>query len=508
MKKILSFLLVATMLVAMFVMPSAAADDVNFEVDFDYIEKAPDIDGVVKKGEYSTLPLHSYPENKSQFVDTEHYKFAEGDCEFDFYAGWDKDYVYMAWVVTSESFGGIPEKDFSGDGVWNPNDVLDNGWMWQYSCVQFIFTPGAPKKGETSYQTGGTSGDYLEVGLALTAEGQQVRACWSKPTAAQDLDVNDWDAAIKRDDSAKTTTYEVRIPWGKSGLNSTGNGAQFGLTYAVAIQADYNVKPGMIEWQNGVLTSKDADSAAVITLIGNEDIGQSSIVVAPVEKEEGTVPAEAEGKTQLVIDGLNVGIVAEKAYLYTNASTVGSMNTKWSTNVLLAPVEGEDGLYEVKEVVVGAGEDIAFTTELTDDMLVYAAHSDGQGAGNARKELATALAVGTTLKIFGVDFDKNETEYANSMLYVVSEAEGETSGEVSGDVSAEASSEAESSEEASSEAESTATSSEAESSAAAESSEAEKNEGGLGTGAIIGIIVAVLAVIAVVVFFVLKKKKQ
>ena len=50
MKKILSFLLVATMLVAMFVMPSAAEDSVNYEAEFPFVDKAPKIDGTVKKG--------------------------------------------------------------------------------------------------------------------------------------------------------------------------------------------------------------------------------------------------------------------------------------------------------------------------------------------------------------------------------------------------------------------------------------------------------------------------
>lgn len=501
MKKILSILLVATMLVAMFVVPAAADDSVNLAVDFEFTKKAPVIDGEVKKGEYGTFPVNSYPENKSQFVDNEHYDFAEGDCEFDFYAVWDADYLYMAWVVVSDSFGGMPEKDYNGDGKWDPNDVLDNGWMWQYSCVQFIFTPGAPKKGETAYQTSTSSGNYLEVGLALTEAGEQVRACWSKPAAASALDPNDWDALIVRDEDAKTTTYEVRIPWDKSGLATTGTGAQFGLTYAVAIQKDYNVKKGMIEWQNGVLTSKDADSAAVITLKGG-NIEESSIVVVP-EKTEGTLPADAEGKTQLIIDGVDTSISSEMAYLYTDPSAIATMNTKWATSVLLAPVEGEEGVYTVKEVIVGAGEDIAFTTEITEGMLAYSAHSDGEKEGADRKNAATALVVDSQVKLFGVDLEAADTLYTNAMIYVLGENGGETSGETSEEVSVDESSEATSSEATSSEA-----ASEAESSTTAtESSEADKaDEGGLGVWlwVIIGVVVVA---IAVVVFVVLKKKK-
>ena len=503
MKKLLATLLVATMLVAMFVMPSAAADNVNFEAEFDYAKKAPTIDGVVKKNEYGALPVHSYPENKDQFVDNEHNQYAESDWDFDFYAVWDENNLYMAWVLNTETHIGIPEQDYNGDGNW---DVNDSGYIWMYSCVQFIFTPGAPKKGETAYQEASLNGDYLEVGLALSAEGEQVRAVWCKPHAAADLEVNDWNAAIKRDESAKTTTYEVAIPWAKSGLASYGNGAQFGLTYAVAAQ-EYNVKPGMIEWQNGVLTSKDADSAAVITLVGNEDIPEEQISVAP-SKEEGKVPDEAKDKTQLVVDGVNLAITGEKAYLFTDPAALSSMNTKWATNVLLAPVEGENGVYSVAEVIVGAGEDVAFTTEITDGMLVYAAHSDGEGIGAERKNAATALTVGTTLKLFGIDLDKKETAYTNSMLYVVAEGtvEGETSGEESVESTVESTPEStvESTPETT---ESTPESTESTATSAAESSEAEKadEEGG---SALIWIIIGVVVVAAGAAAAIILKKKK
>ncbi len=493
MKKILSILLIATMLVAMFVMPSAADDKVNFEEEFDFLDKAPTVDGVVKKGEYGALPVHSYPNDKAQFEDTEHNKF--DTTEFDFYAGWDADYLYMAWVVTAENHTGLPAKDYTGDNVFDANDY---GYMWQYSCVQFIFTPGAPKNGETTYQVDGTyGGNYLEVGLTLTDEGEQVRVCWSRPTAASALDPNDWDAAIVTE--GETTTYEVRIPWDKSGLATTGTGAKFGLTYAVAAQDFYDDKCGMIEWQDGVLGGKKADNAAVITLKGG-DIEESSIVVVP-DKTEGTIPAEAEGKTQITIDGVNTAISSEMAYLYTDPSTIGTQNTKWATCVLLAPVEGEEGVYSVAEVIVGAGEEIAFTTELTDGMVAFAAHSDGTGEGMDRKEAATALTIDSKVKFFGVDFDKADTTYTNAMFYVLGEEGGETSTEESTETSTEESTEATSSEatssEAASEAESTAT----------ESSEAEKTEeGGLGVWLWVIIGVAVVA-IAVVVFVVLKKKK-
>ena len=175
------------------------------------------------------------------------------------------------------------------------------------------------------------------------------------------------------------------------------------------------------------------------------------------------------------------------------------MNTKWSTCVLLAPVEGEEGVYSVAEVIVGAGEEIVFTTELTEGMLAFAAHSDGTGAGMDRKTAATNLALDSKVKFFGVDFEAADTTYTNAMFWVL-DAEGDTSTEESSEVETSVD---ESSKEESKEA------SKAESSAAAttESSEAEKTEE-VGN-ALIWIIIAVVAVvaIAVVVFVVLKKKK-
>ena len=499
MKKLLAFLLAATMLCAMFAIPSAAADNVNYQEEFNYIEKAPTINGEVKTGEYGKAPIHTYPEDKSQFVDNEHNQYAESDWDFEFYGAWDKEYLYLAWVLNTETHIAIPETDYNGDGVWDSNDY---GYMWQYSCVQFILTPAEPVKGTTTFQTGDYSGDYLEAGLALTAEGEQIRIAWNKPVNASSLEVNDWTAVIVRDDAAKTTTYEVRIPWDKTGLSKVSNDAKFGFTYAVAAQ-DYNAKPGMIEWQNGMLTKKDADSAAAIALVG-EKIDE---VFDPTpSKEAGKLPEEATDKVQIVIDGVDKAITGEMSYLMTNPANLVGKNTKWASNILLAPVEGEAGYYTVVENIQGAGEDVVFTSEITDGMLCLSVHSDGEGAGAERKVAAAALAAGDKVALFGVDLDKKDTLYTNSMLYVVeaaSEVPGESSDVESSDVESSdvESSDVESSDVESSETESSKTESKADSSATSE------EEKGGNAGLIIGIIAGVVVIAAVVVVLLLKKKK-
>lgn len=494
MKKILAFLLAATLLCAMFVLPSAAADNVNFAEEFDFAKKAPSIDGTVKTGEYGVTPIHTYSESKSQFVsDLDDYK----NWDFSFYGVWDENYVYMAWVVKSEIHAGMPEIDHNNDGSYNE---ADSAYMWPYSCVQFIFTPGVPETGSGKFQTSEWSGDYLEVGLCLTSEGNQVRAAWSKPNNATALNVNDWDAVITR--SGNTTTYEVRIPWSKSGLKEAGNGAKFGLTYAVAAQEDYNTKKGMIEWQDAILGSKMADNAAVITLTGNEDVKIEDIpdVITPVEdeKEAGEVPEAAKDKVQILLNGVDKSISTDMAYLYTNPSTVSANNNSWATGILLAPVEGEDGYYTVVENKTGDGTGAwNFDSEVKEGYIALCAHTAGtEGSDSlARVNAVKALEVGAKIGVFGVDFEKKDTQYSNAMLFVVdSEAAGDESSEVE-------SSEVESSEVESSKVES----SKVVSSSVATSSEVEE-DGGLGVWLWVIIFVVVAAVAAGVVI-VLKKKK-
>ncbi|MBO5869963.1 MAG: hypothetical protein J6Q89_04355 [Clostridia bacterium] len=497
MKKILAFLLATTLLCAMFVLPSAAADNINYEEEFEFAKRAPSIDGVVKPGEYGVTPIHRYSESKSQFTQGDDHD-DYNNWDFSFYGVWDKDYVYMAWVVESAVHAGMPEEDQNADGVYDDADTV---YMWPYSCVQFIFTPGKPASGSGRFQTSAWSGDYLEVGLGLSADGNQIRVPWSKPNNATALNVNDWDAAIVRDDANKTTTYEVRIPWSKSGLTEAGNGAQFGLTYAVAAQEHYDTKKGMIEWQDAILGTKNADNAAVITLTGNEDIQIEQIApVNPDAKEEGELPAEAEGKVQLVIDGVNTSITSEKAYLYTDPAKVASNNNNWATSILLAPVEGQEGQYTIVEKQTGNGEAFSFTTEDTTGMIAFSVHSAGEDGseGKARRDAVDALVEGDILGLFGVDFDKADTLYSNSMFYVISSSAGEEStDESSEEESSEASSEVSS--EASSEVSSTVESS------VGITSDAE-DEGGLGAWlwVIIGGAVVVLGAVAAIV---LKKKK-
>lgn len=516
MKKILTFLLVASMLIAMFVVPSAA-ETVNVEITVEDTKTAPKIDGKVGKKEYG-LPIRTYSDYKEEFVgDDDHNEYEDDEWDFDFYMTWDADNLYFAWVVKSEVHKAMPKATF-GDNydiisdVW-PEDGSMFGHMWWHSCIQFILAPGAPKYGETTY---GANLNFLEIGFCQMEDGDVGRMAWYYPTGVskEDVSLNDWNAAVERDEAAKTTTYEISIPWHMSGIPEKGDGAQFGLTFAVAAQENYGTKKGMIEWCNGVLgypNGKQPDKGAVITLkskdIGKEDTGSQTI-------GEGKLPDEAKDKIQLSINSVNKSIESERSAIITDVSKVADYNLKYSYNMLLKPVEGKDNTYTIVEGMQGDGSDPVFASEIEDGMIVAAFHSDGgEGAAGAdRKAAAAALGIGTEVVLWGVDVKNGKQEYSNSTLYVTNAVEG---GDVSGDVSGEESSEVidesseavseEESSEAVSETESKADTSAATSTDASTGDKADE-EGGLGVWLWVIIGVAVVAVAAVVVI-VLKKKK-
>ena len=163
MKKIFALLLVAAMLVAAFAVTSSA-DKVNEHIDVEFMRTAPNIDGVVNPGEYPNAIVEYRPEYKDEFDGVIHDHDKYDDWGFDFYAGWDEEYLYLAWIAYTDVHAGLPVEVKNAKG---------SGWMWEFSCTQFILTPGAPEKGVTHYQTEGAYvGDYMECGLTLMDNGE------------------------------------------------------------------------------------------------------------------------------------------------------------------------------------------------------------------------------------------------------------------------------------------------------------------------------------------------
>lgn len=503
MKKILAFLLVATMLVALFAMPSSAADSyVNATLTAEAIETAPNVtDGVVEYGEYGDYPALTYSENVEQFTHKDDHD-DYNNWDFDFYITWDADNLYMAWVVKTEVHHPLTKATYDANGnitdtKW-PEDGSMLGHMWWNSCIQFIITSGAPDASKSDYQT-----NYLEVGICELDDGSVGRTAWSYPigVSADQISVNDWDASVKRDEEADTTTYEVAIPWAMSAISNPGDGAQFGLSFAVAAQESYYVTPGMLEWNDAILGTKDGDNAGIITLKG-EDIGPISVpdILGP-----GPIPEEAEGAIQLPINFVNGSITAETTSLRLDKDTL--INTNWAFAMLLDPVEGKENVYSLVATKQGDGSEVTFDDIYEDDMIILGVHSDGE-ANLVNKDNAVAIPLGSELTLFGVDVEEQELLYTNAMFYVSYLAEDNTSSEVSDDSSAtsiEESSEVESTVESSEDA-STESKEESKAPAASTSSEADDDDG---SNAVLWIVIAVVAVavIAVVVVVVLKKKK-
>lgn len=394
MKRVLAILLTLVLVGScLAVISSAEATETeNQEIEFEFLEKTPVIDGEIQSGEYGKYPVHTFKagEDNPGFVTEGCYDITDDDLVFDFYAGWDENNLYMAWKVNTKY------------DVRIPGDTAD-GYMYEYCCVQFILTTGAPNKAEKKYQTAEWSGDYLEIGCCLRDDGKSYKVCWSQPLAAAGgLSLSDWEYAGSRE--GDVTTYEVRLPWNKTGILEVGTDAQFGLTYAVGAQEYFDTKHGLVEYQDAIINGKNADAAAIVTLTGGdvEKHEQDIIVDKREDCPEGKLPEGLEA-TILVPDKLNAAPGSEGSTLITALNNVPNLGLQYSYCMLLRPEEKSDkldGYYTLVESVLGNGTAPTFSEEFKDGDIVMAFHSDG-GAGADRKNLAMTLAPGQECYLFG-----------------------------------------------------------------------------------------------------------
>ncbi len=151
----------------------------------------------------------------------------------------------------------------------------------------------------------------------------------------------------------------------------------------------------------------------------------------PIEPE---VP-KIETELQLIIDTINREHLGEDSTLITKPTETASddYNLVYAHSMLLAPVEGKENTYKVVETHTGAGNDFTFKTAITNGMIVASFHTDGTGAGVERVKLAKTVAVGTELKLFGVDVKTATFTSSVAMLYIGELNFVAGSGDVNGD---------------------------------------------------------------------------
>lgn len=497
MKKIISILIVLVLAASVFIMPTSAASK-NAQVTIQYTTTPPVLDGVVQPGEYGKK-IHSVDYSNDEFIaDLDKDKSIKAD----FYMCWTDDSLYMAWVVKTDGHWPIDlTVDYNKDGKADAaTDGPDLGFMYKFSCVQFMMCTGEPNKDVKKYQTAQWSGDYLEVGLSIQKDGESKKIAWSKPKGGENLTTDAWDFSGARDEAKKTTTYEVRIPWNKSGVTKVGDGIKFGLTYAIGDQEDFDKEPNMCEWQDAILNGKNMDAAAVITLAGKKgavvEVSQDTSETS-LPKGGFVLPANA---TSLKVDYTNTKLATGKSAIITDIKNLKNYNLKGATLVLVRPKSGSSTKFSVVSVTKNDSDDPKIDG-IKDGDVILAYHSNGEGtAGYEKVKIAQSLKAGDPIVIVGYDLASGKKVNSDALIYLegASEESSQASSTSKPTTSTETSSKAESSKPSTSSASST--------SKAASETPAE-NEGDT---TLLWIIVVAVVVIGggVAAYFIISKKKK
>lgn len=159
-----------------------------------------------------------------------------GDLSGDLWFTWDAEHLYLSARVH--------------DDVAHQSETGAN--IWQGDSIQFAVTPGRP--GEFAYG--------YEYGVALTSSGPQVHR-WSTLEGAAGP-VPDVDVAVRRDEAAKDTVYELALPWSALAPSEAGDGM---LSLSMLVNDnDGSGRKGYIEWGSGIGGSKDASLFKAVAL--------------------------------------------------------------------------------------------------------------------------------------------------------------------------------------------------------------------------------------------------
>lgn len=233
----------------------------------------------------------------------------------------------------------------------------------------------------------------------IVAEVQRYRERLDKALDAKQIDAsahNDltW-IANQAIDAAKNENAAAAQIWTEDLRDST-----------IRRLSDSNIRAGLVRNAN------NANEAAL------RDNGID--VYTEREEIDDSIPSDAVGVAQLIIDKVNGELTGEDSTLITNPSQMSDYNVKYAYVMLLKPVGYLQNVYEIVEAKQNTGNAANFRTALSSGMLVAAFHTDNTGSGAARRDLAKSLKVGSHLVLYGVDVSVGGFTSLNPMLYVYS----------------------------------------------------------------------------------------
>lgn len=164
------------------------------------------------------------------------YYYGEDDLYGEFYVGADEDNFYFAGKVRD-----------------NAHSAPLTGYnIWQNDGIQFSIGKGLP----------GPSIPYYELGMSLTNSGVSEAYYWTDPDKIGNDKLEGVDCKITRDESTKTTTYYMAIPWEVIPRISYEDGM---VAFSMLInENDGQGRNGYIEWGSGIGSTKNSSQFRTI----------------------------------------------------------------------------------------------------------------------------------------------------------------------------------------------------------------------------------------------------
>ncbi len=329
MKKLLSILMVATMLMSVLAL-GVSAEQTNMEVTVPKFSAQPTFDGVVSVEEWGEKTLRVVTEGAAIFGGEEigvnealglkniyyYYEF-EGICDtlaYDMWLRWDDTYMYIAMVVDDP------------DPFSNPNN---GGDCWAGDCVQLRIDDKGPSAkmfkenpnfdykvdafNGVLYKTPWSSDNEVIDAILALAKGK-TPTLWKASSAGGDDMVSEFGGMIgvntvDNGDDTCTTTYEAAIPWAAvNALLVPKAGDVYGMA-VVAACSDSNAINAALQWGQGAMF-KDGDKVQPKgTRGGSQAIILSDESVTPAEgydiytEPAETTVVETESKVTLATMG-------------------------------------------------------------------------------------------------------------------------------------------------------------------------------------------------------------